>query len=124
MTLFDNVTFRNKIPGLMHVYVCFNGKIIWEEKSLGTKLLIIACLVFLVYKEGNGTFSLSTWSSHSCHFLTYFSSLLIHFGLIMIMQAGPSFAAQQPVMYNPPAAPMTQQYYHPNGPQVCCSLLY
>ncbi|XP_047962949.1 polyadenylate-binding protein-interacting protein 3-like isoform X2 [Salvia hispanica] len=31
--------------------------------------------------------------------------------------AGASFAPQQPVMYNPPAAPMTQQYYHPNGPQ-------
>ncbi|XP_042052385.1 polyadenylate-binding protein-interacting protein 4-like isoform X1 [Salvia splendens] len=31
--------------------------------------------------------------------------------------AGPSFAAQQPVMYNPPAAPITQQYYNPNGPQ-------
>ncbi|XP_057771030.1 polyadenylate-binding protein-interacting protein 4-like isoform X2 [Salvia miltiorrhiza] len=31
--------------------------------------------------------------------------------------AGPSFAAQQPVMYNPQASPMPQPYYHPNGPQ-------
>ncbi|KAL1551725.1 Polyadenylate-binding protein-interacting protein 3 [Salvia divinorum] len=38
-------------------------------------------------------------------------------GLPSGVGAGPSFAAPQPVMYNPPAAPMTQQYYHPNGPQ-------
>ncbi|KAL8522596.1 hypothetical protein ACS0TY_012658 [Phlomoides rotata] len=30
---------------------------------------------------------------------------------------GPSFAAQQHVMFNPQAAPMPQPYYHPNGPQ-------
>ncbi|XP_020550751.1 polyadenylate-binding protein-interacting protein 4-like [Sesamum indicum] len=30
---------------------------------------------------------------------------------------GPSFAAQQPVIFNPQAAPMPQPYYHPNGPQ-------
>ncbi|KAL0463804.1 UNVERIFIED_CONTAM: Polyadenylate-binding protein-interacting protein 4 [Sesamum latifolium] len=28
-----------------------------------------------------------------------------------------SFAAQQPVIFNPQAAPMPQPYYHPNGPQ-------
>ncbi|KAH6826634.1 hypothetical protein C2S53_014891 [Perilla frutescens var. hirtella] len=31
--------------------------------------------------------------------------------------AGPSFAAQQPVIFNPQAVPMPQPYYHPNGPQ-------
>ncbi|KAK6153574.1 hypothetical protein DH2020_013213 [Rehmannia glutinosa] len=30
---------------------------------------------------------------------------------------GPSFAPQQPVIFNPQAAPMPQPYYHPNGPQ-------
>ncbi|PIN14639.1 Protein interacting with poly(A)-binding protein [Handroanthus impetiginosus] len=30
---------------------------------------------------------------------------------------GPSFGAQQPVMFNTQAAPMPQPYYHPNGPQ-------
>ncbi|KAL6491748.1 Polyadenylate-binding protein-interacting protein 3 [Orobanche gracilis] len=29
---------------------------------------------------------------------------------------GPSFAPQQPVIFNPHAAPMPQPYYHPNGP--------
>ncbi|XP_042019572.1 polyadenylate-binding protein-interacting protein 3-like isoform X1 [Salvia splendens] len=31
--------------------------------------------------------------------------------------AGPLFTAHPPVMYNPPATPMSQQFYHPNGPQ-------
>ncbi|XP_042022604.1 polyadenylate-binding protein-interacting protein 4-like isoform X3 [Salvia splendens] len=31
--------------------------------------------------------------------------------------AGPLFTAQPPVMYNPLATPMSQQFYHPNGPQ-------
>ncbi|KAL0354503.1 UNVERIFIED_CONTAM: Polyadenylate-binding protein-interacting protein 4 [Sesamum radiatum] len=30
---------------------------------------------------------------------------------------GPSIAAQQPVIYNPQAAPMPQPFYYPNGPQ-------
>ncbi|XP_012829951.1 PREDICTED: polyadenylate-binding protein-interacting protein 4 isoform X1 [Erythranthe guttata] len=30
---------------------------------------------------------------------------------------GPSFAAQQPLMFNPQGGQMPQQYYHPNGPQ-------
>ncbi|KAL3840789.1 hypothetical protein ACJIZ3_025380 [Penstemon smallii] len=30
---------------------------------------------------------------------------------------GPTFGAQQPVIFNPQAAQMPQQYYHPNGPQ-------
>ncbi|PIN24692.1 Protein interacting with poly(A)-binding protein [Handroanthus impetiginosus] len=30
---------------------------------------------------------------------------------------GPSFAAQQPVIFNPHAAAIPQPYYHPNGPQ-------
>ncbi|KAL3618215.1 Polyadenylate-binding protein-interacting protein 3 [Castilleja foliolosa] len=30
---------------------------------------------------------------------------------------GPSFAPQQPVIFNPQAAQMPQPYYHPNGPQ-------
>ncbi|KAL6563315.1 Polyadenylate-binding protein-interacting protein 3 [Orobanche hederae] len=34
-------------------------------------------------------------------------------GIVM----GPSFAPQQPVIFNPQAAPMPQPYYLPNGPQ-------
>ncbi|CAI9757695.1 unnamed protein product [Fraxinus pennsylvanica] len=30
---------------------------------------------------------------------------------------GPSFAAQQPIMFNQQATQMPQQYFHPNGPQ-------
>ncbi|KAG8388413.1 hypothetical protein BUALT_Bualt02G0123300 [Buddleja alternifolia] len=30
---------------------------------------------------------------------------------------GPSYPAQQPVIFNPQAAPLPQPYYHPNGPQ-------
>ncbi|KAL1538135.1 Polyadenylate-binding protein-interacting protein 3, variant 2 [Salvia divinorum] len=39
------------------------------------------------------------------------------YGMPSGVGAGPPFASQQPVMYNPPAAPMPQQFYHPNGPQ-------
>lgn len=35
------------------------------------------------------------------------------------MQVGPSFSPHQPVMFNPQATPVPQQFFHPNGPQVC-----
>ncbi|KAK6148735.1 hypothetical protein DH2020_016260 [Rehmannia glutinosa] len=38
-------------------------------------------------------------------------------GMPVGIGVGPSFAAQQPVIFNPQAAPMPQPYYHPNGPQ-------
>ncbi|KAL3639787.1 Polyadenylate-binding protein-interacting protein 3 [Castilleja foliolosa] len=38
-------------------------------------------------------------------------------GMPVGIGVGPSFAPQQPVIFNPLAAQMPQQYYHPNGPQ-------
>ncbi|XP_042025872.1 uncharacterized protein LOC121772731 isoform X2 [Salvia splendens] len=38
-------------------------------------------------------------------------------GMPSSVGAGPSFAAQPPVMHNTPAAPMLQQIYNPSGPQ-------
>lgn len=40
------------------------------------------------------------------------------------MQVGSSFSVHQPVMFNPQAAPVSQQFFHPNGPQVCAFLGY
>ncbi|KAL6495954.1 Polyadenylate-binding protein-interacting protein 3 [Orobanche gracilis] len=39
-------------------------------------------------------------------------------GIPIDIVMGPSFAQQQPVIFNPQAAPMPQPFYHPNGPQV------
>lgn len=39
--------------------------------------------------------------------------------LKLVMQVGPSFSAHQPVIFNPQATPVPQQFFHPNGPQVC-----
>ncbi|KAK6787395.1 hypothetical protein RDI58_015920 [Solanum bulbocastanum] len=35
----------------------------------------------------------------------------------MPVGVGPSFSAHQPVMFNPQATPVPQQFFHPNGPQ-------
>ncbi|XP_022853199.1 polyadenylate-binding protein-interacting protein 3-like [Olea europaea var. sylvestris] len=38
-------------------------------------------------------------------------------GMPVSIGIGPSFSAQQPIMFNPQATQMPQPYFHPNGPQ-------
>ncbi|PHT45868.1 hypothetical protein CQW23_15026 [Capsicum baccatum] len=35
----------------------------------------------------------------------------------LLTVVGPSFSAHQPVIFNPQATPVPQQFFHPNGPQ-------
>lgn len=66
-----------------------------------------------------------SWLIRNCLLLFFcfcFSSIF-HCKFIFL-QIGPSFAAHQPVIFNPQASSAPQPYFHPNGPQVCVCFFF